>query len=90
MTQDIIVWARGWWPEPEGFVGETEAASMGPLGQEDGEQGGAAHGDFLCRRNQSNAAWGLGGQGCRAASLHRDSQRVGLVPRRALSGPSRS
>ena len=84
---------------PEGFVGETEAASAGPLGQADGEQGGplpwgrrtGSEGgrswDSLCRRDQRNAAWGLGGRGHRAASLHRDSQRVGPVPRRGVSGP---
>lgn len=42
---------------PEGFVGETEAASAGPLGQEDGEQGGPLVGFSLQKRPEKR---GLG------------------------------
>ena len=44
-------------------MGETEAASAGPLGQEDGEQGGAARGILFVEETRETRPGGWEGGG---------------------------
>lgn len=63
MTQDITVWARGWWPEPEGSVGETEAASMGPWGRRTGSKGVLLMGILFAEETRATRPGGWEGRG---------------------------